>query len=95
MGEGALQELLERSTVLLQTDEPTAVRFDDVSDWVIWQFPRPQGRWLCGAAHPPLPSFGWVPVLIRPEEKKLRIFANAGHVFETPEAAADWLAGAT
>ena len=70
-------------------DEPTALRFADVYLWVLWQFPRLNGNWLCGAIRPPVAGHAWIPTLIRPTTKQLLVFANLDEMYPTPEAAAD------
>ena len=75
----------------LAAGEPSDLSFDEAADWVIWQFPMPRRGWLCGAAHPPLAEFGWLPTMINPGQKVIRIHPSA--VFPTPEAAASWMAG--
>lgn len=76
----------------LQNDKPTLVSFDDVHDWIIWQFPRLKRGWLCGAVHPPSQEYGWLPAAVHPEKEQLRIHAHAATPFTSPEAAANWLA---
>lgn len=76
----------------LQNDRPTVVSFDDVHDWVIWQFPRLKRGWLCGAVHPPAQEYGWLPASVHPEKERLRIHAHATVPFTSPEDAANWLA---
>jgi hypothetical protein len=74
----------------LPADGPVDLSFADASSWVIWQFPRRRKGWWCGAAHPPLRAFGWLPILIHPSDEKIRVHPSA--VFATPEAAANWIA---
>lgn len=76
----------------LQDDQPTVVTFNDVYDWVIWQFPRLKRGWLCGAVHPPAEEYGWLPAAIHPEKQRLHIHAHVNAPFTSPEAAADWIA---
>ena len=76
----------------LRDDKPTVVSFNDVCDWVIWQFPRLRRGWLCGAIHPPAQEYGWLPAAVHPEKEQVRIHAHAVAPFTSPEAAADWLA---
>lgn len=75
----------------LEGNQPTELAFAEVGDWVLWQFPLARRGWLCGAAHPPQVAFGWLPALIHPADKLVRIHPAAA--FTTPEAAAHWLAG--
>lgn len=75
----------------LSPGEPSDLSFDDAANWVIWQFPLQRRGWLCGAAHPPLADFGWLPTMINPGQKVIRVHPSA--VFPTPEAAANWMAG--
>jgi hypothetical protein len=75
----------------IAVDEPSDLSFEQASDWVIWQFPVPRRGWLCGAAHPPQADFGWLPIMINPGQKVIRVHPTAA--FPTPEAAANWMAG--
>ena len=71
--------------------EPTELSFSALYTWVIWQFPRKQKNGLCGAVHPPIPSYGWLPAVIYPQKKQLAIYAHLDKTFDTPEGAADYL----
>jgi hypothetical protein len=70
---------------------PTELSFAALYTWVIWQFPRKQKNGLCGAVHPPIPAYGWLPAIIYPQEKQLSIYAHLDQTFVTPEEAADYL----
>ena len=71
--------------------QPTELSFNTLYTWVIWQFPRKQKNGLCGAVHPPIPSYGWLPAVIYPQKKQLAIYAHLDKTFDTPEGAADYL----
>jgi hypothetical protein len=70
---------------------PTELSFTALYTWVIWQFPRQQKSGLCGAVHPPIPDYGWLPAIIYPQKKELAIYAHLDETFATPEEAADYL----
>jgi hypothetical protein len=74
----------------LPADQPSDLTFEDAAAWVIWQFPLPHEGWLCGAAHPPVTAFGWLPIMIDPAALTIRVHPSA--IFVTPEAAARWIA---
>jgi hypothetical protein len=78
--------------VELHNDKPTELRFDDLGEWVLWQFPRLRGGWLCGAAHPADPEFGWIPARIQPHRRRVLLYANGVAPLTTPEEAAEWAA---
>lgn len=79
-------------SVKLNGEKPTELTFADLSDWVLWQFPRLRGGWLCGAAHPSEPEFGWIPARIQPKQQRVLLFAHGTEPLATPEEAADWIA---
>lgn len=79
-------------SVKLNSEKPTELTFADLSDWVLWQFPRLRGGWLCGAAHPSEPEFGWIPARIQPKQQRVLLFAHGTEPLATPEEAADWIA---
>ena len=70
---------------------PTELPFSKLYTWVIWQFPRKQKSGLCGAVHPPIPKFGWLPAIIHPKKQQLSVHAHLAETSSTPEAAADYL----
>ncbi len=72
--------------------QPTVIAANQLTSWVIWQFPRRKGNHLCGAVHSPQKDFGWLPALIEKDGANLHIFAHLTDTFSTPEVAADWLA---
>ena len=53
--------------------KPTELSFTELYTWVIWQFPRKQKSGLCGAVHPPIPEFGWLPAIIHPKKQQLTV----------------------
>ena len=75
--------------------KPTELSFSELYTWVIWQFPRKQKNGLCGAVHPPVPKFGWLPAIIHPKKQQLSVHAHVPEPFATPEAAADFLQAET
>jgi hypothetical protein len=80
--------------IMIKLDQPTELSFSDLHTWVIWQYPRPVGKGLCGAVRPPLPEHGWLPAVIRLKEKIVQIHGHVGQQFDSPNAAADWVADA-
>lgn len=76
----------------LQLEEPTDLSLADLGDWVLWQYPRSVQGWLCAAAHPPEPQFGWIPARVQPKKKRVLLYAHRAAPLTTPEAAADWIA---
>jgi hypothetical protein len=75
----------------LKTHRPTTLIFEDLHTWTVWQFPRKIQGGFCGAAHPPIPQYGWFPVIINVKEKKAQVHANLDQTFVTPEEAAKFL----
>lgn len=78
--------------VTLRTDGPTEVTFDDLHQWVIWQFPRKKDRGLCGAVHAPIAEQTWYPAVIGYLDRKILIHGHLDQLFSSPDEAADWLA---
>jgi hypothetical protein len=78
--------------IMIKLDQPTELTFADLRTWVIWQYPRQIGKGLCGAVRPPVPEHGWFPAVIRLKEKVVQIHGHIHQSFDTPNAAADWLA---
>ncbi|MFW5942309.1 MAG: hypothetical protein ACOC9C_02505 [Chloroflexota bacterium] len=86
-----MSERKNLGSVELSADGPTDLTFDELGDWVIWQFPKLKGKWICGAVHPPQAEYGWLPAAIQPLKRCLRIHANDVTPFASPEEAARWL----
>lgn len=76
--------------ITLFTDKPTPLTFQDLFNWVIWQFPRPKASGLCGAVRPPLADHGWYPALIIVDDEKVQVYGHVKTEFSSPEAAADY-----
>ena len=76
--------------IKLRTDRPTSLTFDDLFRWVIWQFPRPEQKGLCGAVRPPLADHEWIPAIIQAANSRVYVHAHAGVTFPTPELAAEF-----
>lgn len=72
-------------------EAPTELSFQELYDWVIWQFPRLHGKALHGAVHPPVARHGWLPAIIEPQKKRVSVYAHLEARYATPEAAADAL----
>ena len=79
-------------SVEVHQEQPTQVTFSDLSDWVLWQFPRSQDGWLDGAAHPPMAQYGWIPARIQPRNEQVILYAHCCSPLSTPEEAAEWIA---
>lgn len=79
-------------SIRVNGEKPTELTFDDLSDWVLWQFPRLRGGWLCGAAHPAEAEFGWIPARIQPKQQRVLLYAHGTAPLSTPEEAAEWIA---
>lgn len=78
--------------VTINLDRPTELTFSELYTWVIWQYPNQVGKGLCGAVRPPVPEIGWYPALIRLKEKTVRVHGHLDKKFDSPNAAADWVA---
>jgi hypothetical protein len=81
----------EVATILIRTDRPTDLTFDELYTWVIWQFPQPKAAGLCGAVRPPIANHSWFPALIRSRERQVLVYGHLKHEFATPAQAAEWL----
>ncbi|HET6446551.1 MAG TPA: hypothetical protein VFI27_18425 [candidate division Zixibacteria bacterium] len=79
------------ANIIINEDRPTDLCFDDIYTWVIWQFPRKRGKWLCGAIRPPIASHSWLPALIKPAENIVQVHGYAERDFDSPQEALDWL----
>lgn len=79
-------------SIELRLEAPTDLTFSDLADWVLWQYPRLHRGWLCAAAHPPQPQYGWIPARIQPQKQRVLLYAQCAEPLATPEAAADWIA---
>ena len=88
------RETREVSGLVIQDDKPTRVSLSQLRSWVVWQFPRRKGEKLCGAVHPGGNERGWYPALIDGQRDRAEVYGHLDQRFETPEAAADWLATA-
>lgn len=76
--------------IRLRKDKPTNVTMDKLYGWVIWQFPNPQKGGYQGAVRPPLVDHEWIPAVIQADNKRVRVYGNAGMTFPTPEDAAGY-----
>jgi hypothetical protein len=72
--------------------KPTKLTFNDLKDWVIWQFPRKIGMGLCGAVFSPEPEEGWYPAVIDLKNKVVQVHGHLEQQFGSPNDAADWVA---
>ena len=81
------------ANLTLKDNQPTKFRFESLYTWTIWRFPRKIEGGFCGAIHPPIPAYGWLPAVlyITEKSKEARIFGHLNQTFASPEAAADFL----
>ncbi|GJM41519.1 MAG: hypothetical protein DHS20C20_18010 [Ardenticatenaceae bacterium] len=88
-------EKKEIANLKLHATEPTAYKLSLLQEWVVWQFPKigPDAKGYCGAVHPPLEKYGWLPALVQPEKDDVLIYGHVPEPFETPELAAEFFAG--
>ena len=84
----------EVASIHFYEDRPTKLAFDDLYNWVIWQFPRKKAGGLCGAVRPPVANHHWFPALIKAKERQVLVHGHLDQTFPTPNAAADWIASA-
>lgn len=78
------------ANLTLHKQEPTDVDRDEMFNWVIWQFPTLRNNNLCGAVHPPISGYGWLPAIIHTQEKKIQVFAHLDAPFDSPETAVEY-----
>lgn len=78
-------------TFTLCLDQPTELSFEELYQWVLWQYPRQKNGGLVGAAHPPAADMGWYPAVILPDRQRVVIYGHLGQCFDSPEGAAEWL----
>lgn len=76
--------------IKLRTDRPTLLTFRDLFRWVIWQFPRPEQKGLCGAVRPPIVDHDWIPAIIQTGNERVYVHAHQGETFATPELAIEF-----
>jgi hypothetical protein len=78
--------------IKFRQDAPTILKMPRLSQWVIWQFPRPHRYGFCGAIRPSLPGGRWWPAIIDASAGKVVVYAHHQQRFDSPEEAAGWLA---
>jgi hypothetical protein len=71
----------------LETDQPTSFSFDQLYDWVIWQYAQKTESGLSGAVRPPLADAHWYPAIIQPKEKRVQIYGHLDTSCQSPEEA--------
>lgn len=74
--------------------KPTKYNLELLHNWVVWQFPKKAANGYMGAVHPPLEKHGWLPAIIRPEKKEVKIHGHLSETFATPELAIDYFLSA-
>jgi hypothetical protein len=76
--------------IKLRTDRPTTLTFQDLFQWVIWQFPIQGKKGFCGAVRPPVANHEWIPAIIQAWDKRVYVHGHVGDTFPTPELAAEF-----
>ena len=74
----------------LHPDRPTIVTFQQLFQWVIWQFPIRRQKGFCGAVRPPEAGQEWIPAIIQSDNKRVQVYAHVGETFPTPETAVEY-----
>ncbi|MBE2220126.1 MAG: hypothetical protein IAF02_01215 [Anaerolineae bacterium] len=72
----------------LDPTQPTSLSFEQLYEWVIWQFCKQTASGLSGAVRPPIPGSDWYPAVIHPKEKRVQIYGHLDSSYDTPEKAA-------
>ncbi len=72
----------------LASNQPTSFSFDQLYDWVIWQYAQKTEKGLTGAVRPPIADTQWYPALIQPKEKRVQIYGHLDTSCKSPEEAA-------
>jgi hypothetical protein len=75
-------------TLELDSTQPTPLSFEQLYDWVIWQYCQQTADGLSGAVRPPIPGASWYPAVIHPKEKRAQIYGHLDSFYDTPEKAA-------
>ena len=84
------QKKYKVANITLNKNKPTQLTYDDLFDWVIWQFPKIQeGGGLCGAVRLSIPDHQWYPAIIYLKEKKVVVYGHVADQFPSPETASD------
>lgn len=79
------------SGLQLNMEKPTTFTFKQLFNWVIWQVPEPLEKALCGAVKPPTSDAKWYPAIIHVKEKKVHVYGHLETLFDSPEAASNYL----
>jgi hypothetical protein len=74
----------------LQTDGPTTLTFQQLFQWVIWQYPLTRQKGFCGAVRPPETDQEWIPAIIQSDNQLVDVYAHVGETFSTPETAVEY-----
>ena len=78
--------------IKLYRDRPTALSFDELYTWVIWQFPRRLERGYCGAVRPPVADHSWLPAVIEVEKQHVQVYGHVNEEYTSPEMAIEFFA---
>lgn len=74
--------------ISIHLNQPTSLTFNQLYEWVIWQYPQQKNDALSGAVRPPLLESSWYPALIYPKEKRVQVYGHLDTSYKTPEEAA-------
>lgn len=80
----------ELAGVKLFNQKPTTLKQKDLYKWVIWQFPKQREGGLCGAVHPPIAEYGWLPAIILIDKQRVRVYGHVDETFSMPETAVEY-----
>jgi hypothetical protein len=81
------QNTIQIHNISIHLEQPTSLTFDELYEWVIWQFPQQKKGGLSGAVRPPLFGASWYPALIHPKEKRIQVYGHLDTSYSTPEEA--------
>lgn len=78
------------ANISLSKEHPTSFTYEDLYDWVIWQFPKIQeDGGLSGAVRPSIPDHEWYPAIIFLKEKKVVVYGHIEDKYSSPETASE------
>ena len=80
----------EGSQIKLNSSKPTTVNQKQLTNWVVWQYPKKIAGGYCGAVHPPTAASGWLPAVIYRNKKEVQVHGHVTEPFDSPESAADY-----
>jgi len=83
-------EKMEVANIKLNNSKPTNISQKLLRNWVVWQYPKKVADGLCGAVHPPLASFGWLPAIIYLDKNEVQVHGHLPEPFDSPKLAAEY-----